>query len=175
MFRIFPSMSSNVWPGLELKHLLALHTVAQTGTFGRAALQLGYTQSAMSQQIATLEALIGHRLVERRRGQSGVELTEAGRLLLAHADSILAHLRAAHADFVAFGQGALGALRVGTYQSVSTRILPSLMREFSAAWPRVEVRLSEVSSQDLLPLVERGELDLTFDVVPIAHGPFDTV
>ena len=70
-------MDANVWPGLELKHLVALHTVAQTGTFGRAAHQLGYTQSAMSQQIAALEALVGHRLVERSRGQSGVELTEA--------------------------------------------------------------------------------------------------
>src|SRR5258708_25074949 len=151
MFRMFSTMLPNVWPGLELKHLLALHTVAQTGTFGRAALQLGYTQSAMSQQIATLEALVGHRLVERRRGQSGVELTEAGRLLLAHADSILAHLRAAHADFVAFGQGALGALRVGTYQSVSTRILPSPMRQFRAARPRGEVGLKKPPPHALLP------------------------
>src|SRR5436309_1666611 len=143
MFRMFLTMVANVWPGLELKHLLALHTIAQCGTFGRAAEHLGYTQSAMSQQIATLEGLVGQRLVERSRGQSSVELTEAGRLLLAHADSILARLRAAHADFAAFEQGALGALRVGTYQSVSTRILPGLMREFSAGWPGVEVQLSE--------------------------------
>src|SRR5437879_3029152 len=134
MFRMFLNMLANVWPGLELKHLLALHTVAQTGAFGRAAQQLGYTQSAMSQQIAALETLVGQRLVERSRGQSGIELTEAGRLLLAHADSILARLRAAHADFAAFGLGALGVLRVGTYQSVSTRILPMLMREFNLAW-----------------------------------------
>ena len=66
-------------------------------------------------------------------------------------------------------------LRLGTYQSVSSRILPGLMREFSAAWPRVEVRLFEVHSDDLLPLVERGELDLTFEVLPLAEGPFETV
>ncbi len=168
-------MVANVWRNLELRHLAALHAVAETGTFGRAARQLGYTQSAMSQQIASLENLVGQRLVERERGQPRVALTEAGRLLLGHADAVVARLEAAHADFVAFGQGELGVLRVGTYQSVSTRILPLLMRDFTATWPRVEVRLSEVSSQDLLPLVERGELDLTFDVVPIAHGPFDTV
>src|SRR5438128_11016192 len=137
MFTLFSNMLANVWPGLELRHLLALHTVAQTGTFGRAAEQLGYTQSAMSQQIAVLETLVGQRLLERSRGQSGVDLTEAGRLLLAHADSILARLRAAHADFAAFESGALGALHVGTYQSVSTRILPGLMRDFSTAWPNV--------------------------------------
>jgi len=168
-------MLANVWPGLELRHLLALQTVAQTGAFGRAAEQLGYTQSAMSQHIAALEGLVGQRLVERARGQSGVELTEAGRLLLAHADAILARLRAAHADFAAFGQGALGTLRVGTYQSVSTHILPSLMREFSAAWPNVQVQLSEPSSQELLPMVERGEMDLTFEVLPLADGPFDAL
>ncbi len=168
-------MLANVWRGLELRHLAALHAVAEAGTFGRAARQLGYTQSAMSQQIASLENLVGQRLVERERGQPRVALTEAGRLLLGHADAVVARLEAAHADFVAFGQGELGVLRVGTYQSVSTRILPLLMRDFSATWPRVEVRLSEVSTQDLLPLVERGELDLTFDVVPIADGPFGTV
>src|SRR5712691_8307757 len=168
-------MLANVWRGLELRHLAALHAVAEAGTFGRAARQLGYTQSAMSQQIASLENLVGQRLVERERGQPRVALTEAGRLLLGHADAVVARLEAAHADFVAFGQGELGVLRVGTYQSVSTRILPGLMRDFSAAWPRVEVRLSEVSSQDLLPLVERGELDLTFEVLPIADGPFEAL
>ena len=77
---ILISMSANVWPGLELRHLVALHTVAEAGTFGRAAEALGYTQSAMSQQIASLESLVGQRLVERSRGQPSVELTEAGRI-----------------------------------------------------------------------------------------------
>jgi DNA-binding transcriptional LysR family regulator len=168
-------MHANVWSGLELRHLVALQAVAHAGTFGRAAKQLGYTQSAMSQQIAALEALVGQRLIERARGQPSVDLTEAGRLLLAHTDAILARIQAAHADFDAFGQGALGILRVGTYQSVSTRILPGLMRDFSAAWPHVEVSLTEAPSDDLLPLVERGELDVTFEVLPLAQGPFETI
>src|ERR1700730_5333607 len=168
-------MQANDRSRLELRHLVALQAVAHAGTFGRAAKELGYTQSAMSQQIASLEDLVGQRLIERARGQPSVELTEAGRLLLAHADTILARIHAAHADFEAFGQGALGVLRVGTYQSVSTRILPALMREFSAAWPHVEVQLTEVASDDLLPLVERGELDLSFEVLPLAEGPFETL
>src|SRR5207237_10078793 len=128
-------MLANVWPGLELRHLLALQTLAQTGAFGRAAKQLGYTQSAMSQHIAALEGLVGQRLVERARGQSGVELTEAGRLLLAHAGASLARLRAAHADFAAFGQGALGTLRVGPSQRVSTHLMRSLVTEARSALP----------------------------------------
>jgi DNA-binding transcriptional LysR family regulator len=168
-------MAANIWAGLELRHLVALHTVAQAGTFGRAADQLGYTQSAMSQQIASLEGLVGQRLIERSRGQPSIELTEAGRLMLAHANAVIAHLEAAHADFEAFGQGALGVLRVGTYQSVSAHILPALMRGFSTAWPRVEVRLTEVPTDELLPLVERGELDLSFELLPIPEGPFQTL
>ena len=123
MFMMSVSMPATIWPGLELRHLVALQAVAEAGTFGRAAAALGYTQSAMSQQIAALEALIGQRLIDRARGQPRVELTEAGRLLLAHANAVLARLEAAQADFAAFGEGALGVLRVGTYQSVSARIL----------------------------------------------------
>ena len=175
MFMMCISMPANVWAGLELRHLVTLQRVASEGTFGRAADALGYTQSAVSQQVATLEALVGHRLVERARGQPQVAFTEAGRLLLAHARVVTARLEAAHADFVAFEQGALGVLRVGTYQSVSAHLLPPLMREFRRAWPHVEIQLSEIASEDLLPLVERGELDVTFEVLPIADGPFATL
>ena len=168
-------MGANLWRGLELRHLVALQAVAQAGSFGRAAEELGYTQSAVSQQIAALEALIGERLVERSRGQATVLLTEAGQLLLRHAEAVVARLEAAYADFAAFGEGALGVLRVGTFQSVSTRVLPAIIRDFSAAWPRVEVRLSEVPTNELLALVERGELDLTFEALPLAEGPFESV
>ena len=162
-----------VWAGLELRHLHALQAVAELGSFGRAAEQLGYTQSAVSQQIAALEAIVGERLVERSRGHPTVDFTEAGALLLRHIAAMLARLAAAQADLSAFAEGQLGVLRVGTYQSVSTHILPPLMREFSTAWPRVEVRLTEVAGHELLGLVERGELDLSFEMLPLADGPFE--
>src|SRR5215475_847217 len=95
-------MATNVWTRIELRHLAALQAVAQTGAFGRAAGQLGYTQSSVSQQIAALEQLVGQRLVERTRGSSVVELTEAGKLLMRHADAIIARLHTAEADFAAY-------------------------------------------------------------------------
>jgi DNA-binding transcriptional LysR family regulator len=119
-------MQQHDWAGLELRHLIALQAVAEERSFGRAAGRLGYTQSAVSHQIAALEALVGQRVVERARGQRNVALTQAGALLARHADAIVARLRAAQADYAAFSEGAAGVLRIGVYQSVGTRILPTL-------------------------------------------------
>ena len=67
-----------------------------------------------------------------------------------------------------------GSLRVGAYQSVGSTILPAVMREFAAAWPRVEVALTE-AHDELLDGLERGELDLAFTVLPLPPGPFESV
>lgn len=167
-------MQLHDWAGLELRHLIALQAVAEEQSFGRAADRLGYTQSGVSHQIAALESLVGERLIERARGQRSVTLTSAGALLARHADAIVARLRAAQADYAAFTQGEAGVLRIGVYQSVGTRILPTVLRDFAVAWPRIEVRLTEASADDaLLQEVERGELDLTFTVRPLANGPFE--
>jgi len=161
------------WLGVELRHFAALQAVAGEGSFRRASEQLGYTQSAASQQIATLERIVGERLIERPGGPRRVSLTEAGELLLRHAAVILARLHAAQADFAALTEGTGGLLRIGAYQSVSRSILPKLLPRFAADWPQVEIQLTESAHDaDLLPMVERGELDLTFAMLPLPTGPF---
>ena len=86
------------WPGVELRHLAALEAVATEGSFRAAGVRLGYAQPAISQQIAALEAAVGMRLVDRRRGRGVVALTEAGELLLAYAQEIGARLRTARRE-----------------------------------------------------------------------------
>jgi molybdate transport repressor ModE-like protein len=169
-------MEADRWLGIELRHFLALEAVAREGSFGKAALKLGYTQSAVSQQIAALERIVGQRLIERPGGPKPVSLTEAGRMLLTHADAIAARVAAAQADLTALGEGQAGTLRVGVFQSVGQRILPELMRRYLHAWPQVKVTLTEsANDEELLALVERGELDLTFSDLPLTEGPFDSV
>jgi len=169
-------MEADSWLGVELRHLAALEAVAREGSFGRAAVSLGYTQSAVSQQIQTLERLVGERLLERPGGPRAVSLTEAGALLLRHAESIIARLEAAKADMAALAQGHGGRLRVGTFQSVGARVLPAVMRRFSAEWPGVDVELTEsVSDEELQRLVERGDLDLAFAMPPLLEGPFESL
>jgi DNA-binding transcriptional LysR family regulator len=159
-----------------VRHLAALRAVAREGSFGAAALALGYTQSAVSQQIATLERAVGERLVERPGGPRRVSLTEAGVVLLRHAERIVAGMEAAWADVRAVATGEAGEIRVGSYQSVGARILPDVMREFVAERPGVQVVLTESGSdQELLDLLERGELDLAFTVLPMPPGPFEAV
>src|SRR5258708_29422349 len=165
----------NRWLGVELRHFAALEAVGRTRSFGLAARELGYTQSAVSQQIAQLERNVGQRLVERPGGPRAVDLTDAGRLLLRHADAIVAQLDAAQADMAAFAEGAAGPLRVGIFQSVGARILPGLLRRFKQDWPLVEVSVrEEIDAADLLRLLEHGELDLTFADLPLPEGPFES-
>lgn len=162
------------WLGVELRHLAALQAVAREGTFGRAAESLGYTQSAVSQQIATLERVVGARLIERPGGPRPVSLTEAGRLLLKHADGIVARLNAAQADIAALADGSAGKLRIGAYQSVGARVLPELLRRYRESWPQVEVALTESANDlGLVAAIESGELDLAFVMLPLDDGPIE--
>ncbi|HVG99295.1 MAG TPA: LysR family transcriptional regulator [Miltoncostaeaceae bacterium] len=169
-------MERDGWLQVEVRHLAALRAVAREGSFGAAATSLGYTQSAVSQQIATLERAVGERLVDRPGGPRPVSMTAAGEVLLRHAERVVAGMEAAWADLQALAAGDAGTLRVGTYQSVGARILPDLMRRFVAARPGVEVQLTEsTSDQELLDKVERGDTDLSFTVLPLSEGPFEAV
>jgi molybdate transport repressor ModE-like protein len=162
------------WAELQLQHLETLRAIARTGSFRAAADETDQAQSVVSKQVAVLEAIVGMRLVDRGRGRRNATLTEAGEVLVRHADAVAARLSAAHADLLALADGSAGRLRVGTYQSVSARILPSLLGRFAERWPRVHVELRESSAdRELLSLLESGALDLAFSGLPLAEGPFD--
>jgi DNA-binding transcriptional LysR family regulator len=167
-------MEPDRWLGVELRHFAALQALASEGSFGRAAERLGYTQSAVSQQIATLERIVGEKLVERPGGPRPISLTEAGELLLRHADSIVARLQAAQADLHALRAGEVGTLRVGTFQPAGARLLPAVMQRFTSAWPEIDVVLGELDDDDVELAIERGELDVGFVVLPVGDAPLET-
>jgi molybdate transport repressor ModE-like protein len=164
------------WFGVEVRHLAALEAVARSGSFGRAASELGYTQSAVSQQIAALERIVGEKLVERPGGPRAISMTEAGTLLLRHAEAIVSRLDAARADMLALRAGETGSLRVGTYQSIGARVLPEVMRRFRADWPKIELGLTEPTTDpELYREVESGRVDLAFCSAPLPDGPFEAL
>jgi len=164
------------WIGVELRHLVALRTVAEEGSLAGAARHLGYTQPAVSQQLATLERLVGARLVERRAGGREVSLTEAGKRVLLHGAAMLARAQAADADLRALEEGSAGTLRLGTIPSIGARIVPVMLARFAERWPDVDVQLVENAwDQQLLDELEAGSLDLAFALPPLRDGPFDSV
>ncbi len=163
-------------PDLSVRHLEAFRAVADTGSFHAAADALDYTQSSVSVHVASLEAAMGVRLFERSRGRRAVRLTDAGDVLHRHVKVVLDRLRLARADMRALAAGSIGTLRVGTYQSVSAKVVPALLRRFSDRWPRVTVELREgPDDEQLLTLLSTGELDLAFGGPPPPDGPFDWV
>src|SRR6266508_248057 len=162
------------WPGVELRHLIALDAVAREGSFRGAGARLGYVQSAVSQQIAALEAAVGETLVVRSRGSRRIAMTEAGELLLQHSGAIVARLRAAQADLAALARGAKTLLDVGSFETVSARIVPAALRRLAQRSPETQILLHDaVTDLGHLPLVERGELDLAFVDLPLPDGPFE--
>ena len=164
------------WLGVEVRHLAALRAVADEGTFGAAALRLGYAQSAISQQIAALERHVGRRLVDRPGGSRPVTLTRAGELLLGHAESIMTRLSAARIDLDSIDDDEdIGTtIRIGAYQSVAATILPLVLQELGCEPDEVIFDLTE-SNDDLmlLEMLERGELDVAFTELPLPDGPLE--
>ena len=166
-------MVTDQWIGLELRHLTALQAIAETGSFKGAAARLGYTPSAISQQIASLERIVGTRVVAREHGRRALGPTQAGKSLLGHMAAIEARLGAAKADIDAFARGAVGSLRIGAFESIQRRLLPEVMRRFRDLFPDVEIEVAETLGDfDLLSSLERGTLDLAFAVLPLPDGPF---
>jgi DNA-binding transcriptional LysR family regulator len=164
------------WPGIDLRHLAAFEAVAQTCSFARAAEALGYTQPAVSQQIAALEKAVGQRLLERGSGPGAVTPTAAGTTLLRHVEAIGQRLALARADLDALGDGRSGSLRVGTFQSVTAHVLPALVRRMLDDLPGIDLQVQELhDDQELFELVQRGALDLTFAMRPVDEERFEAI
>jgi DNA-binding transcriptional LysR family regulator len=161
---------------LAMRHLVAFETVAEERSFTRAAHRLGYTQSAVSHQMATLEKLVGKQLIERPKGGEAANLTEAGEILHRHARALISRVKLAYDDLDGLAEGVEGTFRFGTYQSASTSILPHALRRFALLFPRVRVHLTEsVEDLTLVRDLEEGRLDASFVTLPIPEGPLEVL
>jgi DNA-binding transcriptional LysR family regulator len=147
---------------LDVKRLRVLREVAAQGSFSAAADALSYTQSAVSQQIAALEREAGTLLVERNA--RGVRLTDAGTVLVGHADAILARLAAAERDLEAIAGLRGGTLRVGTFASAGGSIMPLAVSRFRERHPGVELTLLPTEPDEALAALKAGDVDVAVSV-----------
>jgi DNA-binding transcriptional LysR family regulator len=154
---------------LDLGRLKALHAVHTHGTVAAAALALGYTPSAVSQQISKLERETGAVLLERQG--RGVALTEAAHLLVATAQQLMAIVESAEVALEEQRGRPGGRLTVAAFPTAAAGLLPPVLAGLSAAHPSLELRLTEVDAHLSVDLVARGAVDLAvahdWDIAPL--------
>ncbi|KOV84464.1 LysR family transcriptional regulator [Nocardia sp. NRRL S-836] len=148
--------------------LRLVREAARHGSFSVAAERLGYTQSAVSRQIALMEQAAGQALFERQA--RGVRLTEAGRVVVRHADAVLGELDAARQHLQDLGAQPAGRLRVGAFPTAMAVLVPNAIAALGRTAPRTRVTVREGLSPGLLAAVGRGRLDLAV-VTPAGPPP----
>ena len=143
---------------MNLTRLQTFVEVARCGTFAAAADALSFTPSAVSQQMAKLEAETGQSLLVREAG--GVRLTEAGRLLEEHAIGIVEAVRHAQAQLEALEAEQVGRLRLGGCPVAAGAVLPRALRLLRRRLPTAELLLEEAAAQDTRQAVLDGRLEV---------------
>lgn len=143
---------------LNVTRLNVFRQVVDHGSFSDAADALSYSQSAVSQAIATLEGEVGTALIERRRG--GVRPTPAGAALAAHVGGILAQIESAEDEVAAIARGRGGRLRTASFPTAGSTLMPQAIAAFRASHPGVEVTLAEGEPEEIAPRLRAGEFDL---------------
>lgn len=149
---------------MELRHLRYFVAAAETENVSRAALKLHVSQPALSRQIHDLEEELGFALFERR--PKSVRLTEAGKIFLEESRAVLERAVEAVNAARAVAMGGRAELHIGYAPSPTVRLLPATLRAFQALFPRVRVRLHDLSTEEMLAGLREGKLEAAFLVQP---------
>jgi DNA-binding transcriptional LysR family regulator len=141
---------------VDPRRLLTFREVAHQGSFSRAAEALSLTQPAVSQQVSALERQLGLKLLER--GPGGPTPTEAGALLLAHADAVADRLAQAGSQVAELATADHQTLRVGAFPSALATVIPEAIKRLRAEIPEIQVEAAEASGEELGAMVAAGAL-----------------
>ncbi|MEV6394148.1 LysR family transcriptional regulator [Streptomyces sp. NPDC051907] len=143
---------------IEARHLRVLRAVAATGSFSAAARELGCTQPAVSQQMKALEASAGTPLLVRTGRE--MRLTQAGEALVRHASGILAGLTAAEEEIAAIAGLRAGRVRLVSFPSGSSTLVPRALAALRAAHPGTRVSLVEAEPPRSVEMLREGDCDV---------------
>ena len=153
---------------LDVRRLRLLHDLAHLGTIAAVAAAHAYTPSAVSQQLAALERQAGVPLLERTGRR--VALTSAGRILVRHAETILADIERASAAIAAVRAGLSGPLRIGAFPTAVRTLLPGALVALGREHPGLELMVSEMDPAVVPDALRDRRLDVgltqDYDVVP---------
>jgi DNA-binding transcriptional LysR family regulator len=157
---------------MNLHHLRAFAAVADEGNITRAARRLQTSQPAVSKQLSDLEEALGTSLLDRL--PRGVRLTEAGEVLLRHAERIFAAERAAEAELLELAGLMRGRLSIGASTTIGGYLLPQVFGAFNRAYPRVKLELAITNTSAVHALVLDDRIDLGFTEGFVASEQLDS-
>ncbi|MGW4545147.1 LysR family transcriptional regulator [Streptomyces violaceorubidus] len=143
---------------IEARHLRVLRAVASTGSFSAAGRELGCTQPAVSQQMKALESSVGTPLLVRTGRE--MRLTQAGEALVRHAAGIIAGLTAAEEEVAAIAGLRAGRVRLVSFPSGSSTLVPTALAALRAAHPGTRVFLEEAEPPKSVELLREGDCDV---------------
>ncbi|MCI1695571.1 LysR family transcriptional regulator [Aneurinibacillus aneurinilyticus] len=156
---------------MTLTQLEVFMAVVKEKSFTKAGLILGMTQSAVSHVISSLEAELGISLLVRDR--RGVKTTEAGERVLVHVREILYRTSQIQQDVSSLKKLESGTIKIGSFPSVSARLLPRILSDFQVRYPGIELILFEGTNQEVRNWIHTGAVDVGF--VSLPDEEFDTV
>ena len=163
---------------MSIKKYEAFVETARLGSLTKAAEALGSTQSRISHILSDLEAEYGFSLMHRGRG--GIQLTQAGAIVLPEMEAILEKNRALEALITDIRRADTGTVRLGTFSSVAVHWLPGMLQQFQAQHPKVQVQMLSGDYHDIDQWLRSGQIDLGFvtlpapedlEVIPLAEDP----
>ncbi|MBC9724245.1 LysR family transcriptional regulator [Streptomyces sp. TRM68367] len=143
---------------LKPQHLLTLKAAVRSGSFALAARDLGYTASAISQQISALEKDTGLVLFER--SAHGIRATAAAHRLVDLSSRVLAALDDLDQQVLELATGATGRLRLGSFPTAGARLVPPALSALAETRPRAHIQLEEGEPDELLAALDGGDLDV---------------
>ena len=149
---------------MSIKKYEVLSKVVELGSLTKAAEALGLTQSGVSHIISTLEAEFGFSLL--RRGKSGVSLTPDGETIMPALRGVLNSAEQLNQIVSSINGLAKGTVRIGAFTSVAVHWLPGIIKEFSALYPNVEIKLLNGDYHDVAQWLSGGEADVGFVAYP---------
>lgn len=144
---------------MELRHLRTFRVVARTLNFTRAAAELHYAQSSVTEQIQALEAGLGTKLFDRERR---LRLTAAGERLVGYADQVLDLVEEAKAAVDEERGEPEGDLTIGALETLCTHWVPPILGDYRMKWPRVRLTVKEGGRAELYQAVRVSEMDICF-------------
>ena len=158
-------------PLLDSRQLRAFVVLARTGSFTRAAQELGLSQSAVSHAMKALEDEMGCRLLDKVNKKT--TLTQAGEQLFYHAEKILREMASARQGITRLGTWGQGKLRVGAGVSICQHVLPAVIREFRESFPTCELTVEPAEGATILEMLRGQRVDLVVGLQPGRDEPLE--